>query len=146
MACEPWQEGTGAEGTECCVSTNGADPLHSSPYPRGTETTRASKQMRTGLPWVRDPLAWRCREKTSKRLCGHLATWKRSGSENGLDHTHRGPSGWSVRNWRKAGAPFSQAGEVDCHQRGLTQVWMSGAGWMGTYGKVCENRGPAGRA
>lgn len=44
-ACEPQQEGTGAKGTECCVSMSRADPLCEAHVQEGTETTGASEQL-----------------------------------------------------------------------------------------------------
>lgn len=57
-ACEPQQEGTGAKGTECCVSMSRADPLCEAHVQEGTETTGASEQLRMGSA---DPLACRMR-------------------------------------------------------------------------------------
>lgn len=87
----------------------------------GTETTRASEQLRMGLPHVSSSSGLQdAGRRPAGGCCGHLATWQGSGSGKRLDPTNCGLSGWSVRNRRKAEAPFSQVGKVDRHQGGQT--------------------------
>ena len=68
-ACEPQQEGTGAEGTECCVSTNRADLLHASPRPRRNRDHESLREAEDGAALAQHILWFAGRgKKTSRRL------------------------------------------------------------------------------
>lgn len=91
--------------------------LHQAHVQEGTESTGASQQLRARPPWATRSLAckvWGEDQQEAALVIGHMAKLKvrkRAGP------TNCGLSGWSVRKRRKAGAPFSQAGEFNRRQR-----------------------------